>query len=207
MNEMFDLKAFRKANKISQQELAEYLNIGQGFVSQMERGDRPIPKPILEKIMDNPEWSVVIDTLENRGEIIVNGTGDRDGMIPLLPYDAIAGPGTFNFQDEQIEDYYKISDFTNSDFLLRVKGDSMTPKYTGGDIIACRVVKDMLFFQWGRVYALCTKSQGLMIKRLMPSENEGTITCVSYNEEYPPFEIPKEDIVEIALVNGSISLE
>ena len=83
----------------------------------------------------------------------------------------------------------------------------MTPKYTGGDIIACRVVKDMLFFQWGRVYALCTKSQGLMIKRLMPSKNEGTITCVSYNEEYPPFEIPKEDIVEIALVNGSISLE
>ena len=71
---MFDLKAFRKANRISQQELAEYLNIGQGFVSQMERGDRPIPKPILEKIMDNPEWSVVIDTLENRGKIIINGT-------------------------------------------------------------------------------------------------------------------------------------
>ena len=54
---MFDLKGFRKTNKISQVELAEYLGVGQGFISQMEKGDRPIPDHILETIVNNPNWS------------------------------------------------------------------------------------------------------------------------------------------------------
>lgn len=55
---MFDLKGFRKANKISQVELADYLGIGQGFVSQMENGTRPVPDQIVEKLMSNKKWMV-----------------------------------------------------------------------------------------------------------------------------------------------------
>lgn len=55
---MFDLKGFRKANKISQVELADYLGIGQGFVSQMENGARPVPDQIVEKLMSNKKWTV-----------------------------------------------------------------------------------------------------------------------------------------------------
>lgn len=55
---MFDLKGFRKANKISQTELAEFLGVGQGFISQMEKGTRPIPDAIAEKILNNPQWIV-----------------------------------------------------------------------------------------------------------------------------------------------------
>ncbi len=55
---MFDLKGFRKANKISQVELADYLGIGQGFVSQMENGTRPVPDTIVEKLMSNRDWMV-----------------------------------------------------------------------------------------------------------------------------------------------------
>lgn len=55
---MFDLKGFRKANKISQVELADYLGIGQGFVSQMENGARPVPDQIVEKLMSNKKWMV-----------------------------------------------------------------------------------------------------------------------------------------------------
>ena len=38
-------------------------------------------------------------------------------------------------------------------------------------------------------------------------EREGWIKCVSDNEKYAPFDVPMEDIVSVALVNGSISLE
>lgn len=50
---MIDLKAFRKANDIRQQELADWLGIGQGYVSQMENGERPIPESIEAKILSN----------------------------------------------------------------------------------------------------------------------------------------------------------
>lgn len=202
-----NLKSFRKENGVSQQELADYLGIGQGYVSQMERGERPVPKYVLEKIMANPEWTVAIDTVENYGTVNLQPEKPAQRMIPLVPYDAIAGPGTPVFNDELIEAYYDVREFKTADFLIRVKGESMTPKYNGGDLVACRMVNDILFLQWGRVYVLYTKSQGVMIKRVQPANDPDNITCVSENQKYSQFEVPKSDIVKLALVVGSISLE
>lgn len=132
-------------------------------------------------------------------------SGERS--IPLLQMEAFAGPGQPAYNDLPIEDYYAVREFKDSDFLIRVTGDSMTPKFTGGDIVACKKVQDVYFVQWGRVYVIYTESQGAMIKRLTPSENEGCIKCVSDNPKYAPFDVPKKDIISLALVNGSISLE
>lgn len=52
-----DLKAFRKANNISQVELAEYLGVGQSFISQMEKGTRPIPQEYISKLSANQNWN------------------------------------------------------------------------------------------------------------------------------------------------------
>ena len=130
------------------------------------------------------------------------------GSIPLVQMEAIAGAGTPAYEDVRDMEYYSVPAFHNSsDFLIQVKGDSMAPKFTGGDIVACKKVESMLFFQWGRVYVLYTQSQGVMIKRIQPSEKEDFIKCVSDNEKYAPFDVPKSDIIALALVNGSISLE
>jgi phage repressor protein C with HTH and peptisase S24 domain len=133
----------------------------------------------------------------------------EEHTLPLIPFEAVAGPGDPIYEDERIEDYYTVSDFKESDFLIRVKGDSMVPKYNGGDIVACKKVDmDRLYFlQWGRVYVIYTRSQGAMIKRVQPSEKEDRIKCVSENIKYAPFEVPVDDIVSVALVNGSISLD
>ena len=127
--------------------------------------------------------------------------------LPLIPAEAFAGPGLPSYEDERIEDFYTVSEFKNSDFLIRVKGDSMVPKYNGGDIVACKKVKDIFFLQWNRAYVILTRSQGIMIKRVQPSEKEGYIKCVSDNERYAPFDVPTEDIVQMALVNGAITLD
>ena len=51
-----DLKAFRKANKISQVELAEYLGVGQPFISQIEKGTRPFPEEYISTLSAHPTW-------------------------------------------------------------------------------------------------------------------------------------------------------
>ena len=127
--------------------------------------------------------------------------------LPLIPMEAFAGPGLPNYQDERIEDFYTVSEFKNSDFLIRVKGDSMVPKYNGGDIVACKVVSDIFFLQWNRAYVILTRSQGIMIKRVQPSEKDGYIKCVSDNARYAPFDVPTADIIQMALVNGAITLD
>lgn len=54
--------------------------------------------------------------------------------------------------------------------------------------------------QWGEVYALAT-ADGYIVKRLMPSEREGCVKCVSFNsDEYPAFDLAVSDIYDYAMV-------
>lgn len=128
-------------------------------------------------------------------------------MIPLIPLEAFAGYSPEQFLDIPVEDYYHITEFNQADFLIRVKGDSMTPRFNGGDIVACKKLLERLFFQWHRIYVIYTRSQGVMIKRVEQSERENYIKLVSDNPNYSPFEIPEADIADIALVLGAITLE
>ena len=51
-----DLKAFRRANKISQLDLADFFGVGQSFISQVEKGDRPLPKDYISKLLAHSSW-------------------------------------------------------------------------------------------------------------------------------------------------------
>ena len=56
---MFDLKKFREANNLTQVELAKYLGVEQGFISQMESSDRPVPQKYIDKILNNTNgWDI-----------------------------------------------------------------------------------------------------------------------------------------------------
>ena len=51
---MFDLKAFRKRNSLTQTQLAEYFGVTQAFISLIEKGKNEIPKEYISKIqVDN----------------------------------------------------------------------------------------------------------------------------------------------------------
>ena len=49
-----DLKAFRKANKLTQTQLGEYLGINKSFISTIESGKDPMPEERLTKLLENP---------------------------------------------------------------------------------------------------------------------------------------------------------
>lgn len=132
--------------------------------------------------------------------------------LPLIPYDAFAGlPAVDNigiaFKD--CEQYY-IPDFISrgADFLIRVSGDSMVPQYLNGDLLACTLIKDVLFFQWGKIYVIDT-SQGVLVKRIMRIEGDDEhVQLVSENKDkYEPFKFPTSDIRSLAIVVGLIRAE
>ena len=131
--------------------------------------------------------------------------------VPMLPFDAFAGIGTDveGVNLDTIEERYVVPlfDGMKMDFMISVRGSSMYPKYNSGDVVACRMVQELLFVQWNKVYVLDTISQGVIIKRLKKSDKEGFVICKSDNEQYEPFEIPMSDIRTIALVVGVIRLE
>lgn len=201
------LDAFMQEEGINDNQMTTNAGLSNGLIGKCRKNGSGINSDNIEKILNayptlSADWLIT-----GRGDMYIKEEGVEVKNIPILSTEAFAGPGAPNYNDISLTDTYVVKEFDDSDFLIRVKGDSMSPKFTGGDIVACKKVYSMLFFQWGRVYVICTKSQGVMIKRIQPSENEDCIKCVSDNNKYAPFDVPKEDIVAMALVNGVISLE
>ena len=128
--------------------------------------------------------------------------------IPLIPLPAMAGflKGATSINPNEIE-WYFVPAFRDCTFLIRVKGDSMAPRYLSGDIVACREVHDTAtFFQWGKAYVLDT-DQGVVLKRVRRSELPKHVLCVSDNPEYAPFDVPTAGIYHLAIVRGLIREE
>ena len=129
--------------------------------------------------------------------------------IPLIPIEAWAGALSgedYSIMEDECERYI-VPSFKDADFLITVRGDSMTPRYYSGDIVACRkVFLSDLWFQWGKVYIIDT-NQGSLLKKVRRGSSEETITLVSENPEYEPFELRKDQIYNIAIVQGVIRAE
>lgn len=157
----------------------------------------------------NAEWLLTGkgEMLKADEEQIAIAISQNQG-IPLLPIDAWAGM----FRGEQSVsiaecERFIVPAFKNADFLIPVRGDSMTPKYFSGDMVACKILPlSDIFFQWGKVYVLDT-NQGALIKKVEEGSTTKTITLISENPAYKPFEIPRESIYNIAIVLGLIRAE
>lgn len=131
--------------------------------------------------------------------------------IPLVTETAVAGFGNeyFSIAEKDVKEYYVIPKFRfcRVDFMIEVSGLSMYPHFNPGDVIACTILHDRKFLQWNKCHVIATREQGILVKRLMPSKHEGCLTAISDNKDYPPFDIPIEEITGIALVVGAVSLE
>lgn len=131
--------------------------------------------------------------------------------LPLIPIDALAGFLSIDNAGVALADcpQYAVPEFSarGAEFLVRVSGESMQPRYNSGDIIACRRLHDAAFLQWGKVYVLDT-SQGMLIKHIFQGRRRGSIICHSVNTtNYPDFEVSMSDIRSVSIVIGTISLE
>ena len=128
--------------------------------------------------------------------------------IPLIPFDAMAGvcQGDISVMELDCERYV-VPVFRGADFLMPVKGSSMYPKYSSGDIVACKKIPlNDLFFQWNKVYVLDTV-QGPLIKRVLKGPDPEHILAVSENTKYEPFELHLSQLRAVAIVMGVIRLE
>lgn len=142
-----------------------------------------------------------------RGEAAHQTDNPKEG-IPLIPFSAMAGALTGEMSVLEYEcERYVVPAFKGADFLMTVKGNSMTPTYISGDIVACqRVPMSGIFFQWNKPYVLDT-TQGAIIKRIKPGTDTNHIRIISDNTEYDPYELSLSDIRAVALVIGIIRLE
>lgn len=180
-----------------------------------ENVSKDVSKQNIQNLLTNNEKAILNSEIEKgvklyRSKGYLEKMDNSDMGIPLIPVAAMAGWGT---GDVQIMDYetsrYNVPEFTElkAEFMIRMKGSSMYPKYNSGDLLACKklFLRD-IFFQWNKVYVLDTE-QGALIKRIKKSSQKDCITCVSDNPSYDPFDLHLEKVRAIAIVIGVIRLD
>lgn len=209
---------------VDKRDFANKLSISASMVTEISKGRSNVGTLAIQNIVS--QFNISADwLLTGRGEMFSKEIqtqqepentlniahrvpeGSHEG-IPLIPIEAMAGALT---SEQTVLEYecerYVIPVFKGADFLIPVKGSSMYPKYSSGDIVACqRVPMSDLFFQWNKVYVIDT-TQGPLIKRIKPGSDKGHVLIVSDNEKYDPFELPYSAIRAVALVIGVIRLE
>lgn len=202
-------------------EFAQMIGVKQETLSRWLAGKQVIPNSRLKRI-NNIFDNVFSESwlLSGEGEMLNKSIPSvaqdtpvslTDAILPLVPIDAVAGFNGIDLPGVQLADcaLYTIPEFieAKAEYLIRVSGSSMYPKYSSGDILACRKIQEVTFLQWGKVYVIDSQ-QGAMVKRLFEIEGDAdNILCKSDNANYPPFKLPKSEIRSLSIVVGAIRLE
>lgn len=214
------LTQIAKYNGLSIRGMEATCNLGRGNISNMSDTSN-IGSDKLSKIVDMFPMIDLTWLLTGKGEMFkaeqeTSSPADtyKPAMppkgIPLIPMEAIAGFPAIDNEGMNFSncEHYYIPEFESkgADFLIRVSGDSMKPIYNSGDVIACRKIQDIVFFQWGNIYVMDT-SQGVLVKYIEECEkSDDFIMCRSENRDFKPFALPKSDIRSLSTIIGMIRI-
>lgn len=208
------LKYYLRSKKITERAFAASIEVSSGYVNAISKSIQPdkLQRISMQYPDLNQGWLLTGDgSMLNTGTEPVKYNGASRIGIPLIPIEAVAGFGHGDQAGVRYEDceQYSVPEFMERgvEFLVRVSGSSMYPKYANGDILACKKIHEILFIQWGKVHVIESASQGTLVKRIFEHDTD-TVRCVSDNKEnYPAFLMPKSDIRSLSIVLGVIRLE
>jgi transcriptional regulator with XRE-family HTH domain len=207
-----NLKYLRKKKGISQEQLANVLDIAKTTLGDYERGKY---EPSISTLITLADYfDVSIDGLLRKDlkhedyEIIRNKdfrvlaiTVDNENNENIELVDTKAEAGYIeSFNDpEYIRDLPKIyfpniPEGTYRGFEIR--GDSMLPMEPG-NVVICSYVENMEEIKDGKTYVVISKSGGLVYKRIRFLKKENALLMISDNDIYSPYLLPLDDIAEI----------
>lgn len=192
------LKKLREQTGISQRKLAEVLHVSQQTVGSWEV-NRTTPSPeIMNKIADY--FGVTLDSIYGRKT--TNNSIQQESRatrIPVYGYVAAGIPieAIDNFDSTDPDDWEEIDEHMSKDgeyFALRIKGDSMEPKMSSGDVVIVRKQPDA---ESGDIAIVCINGDEATCKKIKKTP-EG-IMLISLNPAYEPMFYSKKQVEELPL--------
>lgn len=200
---MIRLKALRANEKISQQKIADYLNVSRSTVAMWETGGIEPSFEILEKLATY--FGVTTDYLlginsDNFTESSLSKHPKKHGIkIPVYGNVAAGVPilAIENYDSADPDDWEEIDEkmAANGEYIaLRIKGDSMEPKISTGDVVIVRLQPDA---ETGDIVVAMVNGDEATVKKLK-KRPEG-ILLIPSNPKYEPMFYTNEDIENLPI--------
>lgn len=215
--------SYMKIKELNDNRVTIECGLSQGLLSQARKGKSDLGRGAVEKILSVYQDLNRVWLLTGEGDMLrpdVGGVsavdaggadhGASDGveMVNLVSLSAKGGRLSDYCGQACEYDCERIaSPVGGAELAIRVYGDSMSPEYPNGSLVYVKRVNERAFLEWGKVYVLDT-CNGAVIKRLVPSERDGYVRCVSINPapEYAPFEVSLEDVFRVFVVMACLSM-
>ena len=207
-----NIKFLRKKHHLSQQQLADVLNIPRTTLGDYERGHTepnldtllqlakhfalPVDQLLREKL-----WHKELEIINQPDFKVLAISVDRHNRQNIEYVAAKAQAGYLqNFQDpEYIQELPKLY-FPNipegTYRAFEIQGDSMYP-LSSGSVIICSYVERLEEIKNDKTYVIATHLDGVVYKRIVVNPDGISLTAISDNPVYPPFKIPYRDIAEL----------
>lgn len=94
--------------------------------------------------------------------------------------------------------------YQNATLWCNATGDSMEPEISSGDVVALQLIEDHSFLMYDDVYAIVTTNGLRTIKRLGKSDDKNCYRLIPTNRAYDDQDIPKNMILRVFRVLGSL---
>lgn len=182
------IKELRKANKFTLERLAKKIGVAPNTLNQYELERREAPYDILKELAKI--FCVSIDYLLGDDNNTKNNKGIKIpvlGRIPAgIPIEAI----------QEILDYEEISEEMAKNgeyFALKVKGNSMSPEITDGEVAIVRKQEDA---DSGSICVIMVNGDEATLKRIKKSE-QGITLIPTNSAEFNPIFYTNEEIEKL----------
>lgn len=181
-----NIKKYRKIRGYTQQELSERASISRSYLGDIEGGRY---NPSIETLKDIADaLNVDVSNLMGDGDI-------RKGVrIPVLgriaagiPIEAITDIIDF---EEISDEMAKSGDY----FALQIRGDSMEPKFSDGDVV---IVRKQSTIESGEIAIVIINGEDATIKKV--KKHDTGIYLIPTNTNYSPQFYTNEEIINLPL--------
>ena len=186
---MTRIRELRKAAGLTQQELATYLGVNQTAISQWER----------EVTSPGGELLVELSRFFNASADYILGKSEDRTVSPSLSSNSVSIPVLGDVQAglpmeaiENIIDYEEIPESmtrTGEYFGLRIRGSSMEPKFSEGDVV---IVRKQPTVESGEIAVVLVNGDSATIKKIKRSA--AGITLIPTNQAFEPIFYDNEEI-------------
>lgn len=192
------LRKLRRERKLTQIELGNLLNVSNGTIAMWETDKRQPDIATLKRIAEY--FNVSVDYLMGREpDKNVRGVQLNRSVVKVPVFGTIpAGVPIDMVEDSYIEDEEEIpADWLrggNEYFALRVRGESMMPKFENGDILILKKTDDC---ENGAYCAVSINHTECTFKKVLKKTNG--ITLMPLNPEFEPLFFTNKEVAELPI--------
>ncbi|MDE6136463.1 MAG: XRE family transcriptional regulator [Muribaculaceae bacterium] len=214
------LRYLIRLSRMTQARFAERVGIDPSNLSRMLSGHTSVSESFINRVVVDlgvsKAWLTAGAGVPFPRDIHAREVDAAEGHLTEKPrrgapvYDINVSAGSANlsreFTSDRIVGYFDLPGVNPANPLVRVRGNSMSPRLADGSWVSIRPVSDGAPILWGQIYVVVLDDYR-MIKYVRRNANPELITLHSDNPDYDDIEVPRSDVRSLYLVEMIFNCE